>query len=180
MTRLLSVMVLSLTIVAGTSATAHATEVGNGRNFGLGFQLGDPTALIGKAFIGRGNAIDFGLGFGVGWGYARCRDSHGDWYYCGDRYGRNWSLHGDYLWQDNLVRGRAQLDWHIGAGARIDFWDAFDGGRVAVTARMPIGLDLSFDRPNFLEVFFELDPGIVIVPPLIFDLDAAIGVRFFF
>jgi hypothetical protein len=180
MTRLISVMVLSLTLVAGAGATAHATEVGSGRNFGLGFQLGDPTALIGKVFIGRGNAIDFGLGFG-GWGYNRCRDSAGHWYYCGDRYGRDWSLHGDYLWEDNLARqGQVKLDWHIGAGARMEFWDAFDGGRVSLIARMPVGLDLTFARPSFLEVFFEIAPGLMIVPPLFFDLDAALGVRFYF
>jgi hypothetical protein len=178
MMRLISVIVLSLTIVAGAGATAHA-QVGTGRTFGLGFQVGDPTALIGKVFIGGGNAIDFGLGFG-GFGYARCRDANNHWYYCGDRYGRDWSLHADYLWQDNLVRGQAKLDWHIGAGARMEFWDAWDGGRVGLIARMPVGLDLTFARPNFLEVFFEIAPGIVIVPPLFFDLDAALGVRFYF
>jgi hypothetical protein len=179
MTRLISVMVLSVTIVAGAGATARATEVGNGRNFGLGFQLGDPTALIGKVFIGRGNAIDFGLGLG-GWGYSRCRDRNNNWYYCGDRYGHDFSIHGDYLWQDNLVHQQAKLDWHIGAGARMIFWDAFDGGRVALIGRMPIGLDLTFQRPSFLEVFFEVAPGIMVVPPLYFDIDAALGVRFYF
>jgi hypothetical protein len=178
MMRLFSVIVLSLTVVAGASATAHA-QVGHGRNFGLGFQLGDPSALIGKVFVGSGNAFDFGLGFG-GWGYNRCRDSHGTWYYCGDRYGRDWSIHADYLWQDNLVHQQAKLDWHIGGGARMIFWDTFDGGDLALIARMPIGLDLSFQRPNFIEVFFEIAPGIMIVPPLRPDLDAALGIRFFF
>jgi hypothetical protein len=179
MTRLISVMVLSLTVVAGASATARATEVGSGRNFGLGFQVGDPTALVGKAFIGGGNAIDFGLGFG-GYGYARCRNGNGGWYYCGDRYGHDFSLHADYLWQENLVRGQAKLDWHIGGGVRMIFQDAFDGGRVALIGRMPIGLDLTFARPSFLEVFFEVAPGIMVVPPLYFDIDADLGVRFYF
>jgi hypothetical protein len=178
MMRLIQTMVLSLTIVAGAGATAYATEVGSGRNFGLGFQLGDPSGFTGKAFIGRGNALDFGLGFG-GWGYGRCHHPNGDYYDCADRYGHDFSLYADYLWQDNLVHQEAKLDWHIGGGARIIFWDAFDHGYVDLIARMPLGLDLTFRRPDFLEVFFEIAPGIVITHPY-FDIDADIGVRFYF
>lgn len=180
MTRLIPVMVLSLTIVAGASATANATEVGSARTFGLGFQVGDPTAIIGKVFVGSGNAIDFGLGF-RGWGYGRCRDRRGNYYYNCGGYGNDFSLHGDYLWQDTLVRSQVKLDWHIGGGARLIFWDSWgDGGYIEAMARMPIGLDLTFNRPSFLEVFFEIAPGIVFVPGLWFDIDAALGVRFYF
>jgi hypothetical protein len=171
--------VLSLTVVAGAVGTANATEVGSSRNFGLGFQLGDPTAFTGKAFIGGLNAIDFGLGFG-GYGYGRCRDPEGRRYYCGDRGWSDLSLHADFLWQDNLVHSTARLDWHIGAGGRLIFWDAFDRGYIDVIARMPLGLDLTFQRPGFIEVFFEIAPGIVIIPFAWFDLDADIGVRFYF
>jgi hypothetical protein len=179
MMRLASLLVLSLTIVAGAGATANATEVGSSRNFGLGFQLGDPTAITGKAFIGGDNAIDFGLGLG-GLGYSRCRDNAGRRYNCGDRYGHDLSLHGDFLWQDNLVRHTAKLDWHIGVGGRLIFWNTFDGGDVDFIIRMPVGLDLTFARPSFLEVYFEVAPGLVVVPFAWFDLDAAIGVRFYF
>jgi uncharacterized protein DUF3996 len=170
--------VLSLTIVAGASATANATEVGSARTFGLGFQVGDPTAIIGKVFVGSSNAIDFGVGFG-GYGYGRCRDRQGRWYYDCNGYD-NLSLHGDFLWQDTLVRSQVKLDWHIGAGARVIFWDTFDDTYVALLGRMPLGLDLTFNRPSFLEVFFEIAPGIQIWPRLDFDIDAALGVRFYF
>jgi hypothetical protein len=179
MMRLFCVTVLSLTVVAGAGATANATEVGNARSFGIGFQLGDPTAITGKAFLNRGHAIDFGLGFG-GYGYGRCRHNNGDYYNCGDRgYGHDFSVHGDFLWQDNLVRQSVNLDWHIGAGARLIFWNTFDGGYVDLIARMPIGLDLTFPRPNFLELFFEIAPGLVLTH-FWFDIDADIGVRFYF
>ena len=65
--------------------------------------------------------------------------------------------HGD-LWEDNLARqGQVKLDWHIGAGARMEFWDAFDGGRVSLIARMPVGLDLvviprKAEEPAFAEL----------------------------
>jgi len=178
MTRLIPVIVLALTIVAGASATAHATEVGSGRNFGLGFQLGEPTAFIGKVFVGSGNAVDFGLGF-QGWGYGRCRGPgpNRGWD-CGGY--RNLSVHADFLWQDNLVRQQAKLDWHIGGGARMVFWRWNGGSDVGLFARVPIGLDLSFNRPSFLEVFFEIAPGLWLVPFADIDLDAALGVRFYF
>ena len=179
MTRLISVMVLSLTVVAGASATANATEVGTARRFGLGFQVGDPTAIIGKAFIGGDNALDFGLGFG-GYGYGWCYEDNGNRHRCGGRYSRDLSLHADFLWQENLVRSSVKLDWHIGGGARVMFWDTGPGTDAGLMARMPLGLDLTFPRPSFLEVFFEIDPGVWFFPFFDFDVDVALGVRFYF
>jgi hypothetical protein len=113
-------------------------------------------------------------------GYVRCRNSAGYYDYCGDSFGRLFSVHGDYLWQDNLVReGNLKLDWHIGAGGRLIFDNVTNRG-FALIARMPIGLDFTFNRPGFLEVFVEIAPGLVIVPPLFFDIDAALGVRLYF
>lgn len=178
MMRLFPLVALSLALVAGAGATAHATEVGSSRNFGLGIQFGDPTAITGKAFIGGENAIDFGLGLG-GLGYNRCWD-HDHYHSCGGRYGQDLSVHADLLWQENLVRHTAKLDWHIGVGGRMIFWNTFDGGDVNFIVRMPVGLDLTFARPSFLELFFEVAPGLGIVPFAWLDLDAAIGVRFYF
>jgi len=164
---------------------AQATEVGAGRNFGLGFQVGDPTAIIGKLFIGGGNAIDFGVGFGgYGVGSSWCYRNNGSRYRCGGRLGHA-SIHGDYLWQDNIARGTAKLDWHIGVGGRVHFWQYNDNwddddGDLALAVRMPLGLDLTFNRPDFLEVFFEIAPGLYFLPFVDFDVDAAIGVRFYF
>src|SRR5689334_13693412 len=90
-------------------STASATEVGAGRNFGLGFQVGDPTAIIGKVFLNRENAFDFGLGF-WGYGYGACYDKVGHRYDCGHDYQRL-SIHGDFLWQYEIVRTTVKLDW---------------------------------------------------------------------
>jgi hypothetical protein len=174
---------VTLTLVAlasGSAKLAHATEVGNGRNFGLGFQIGDPTAIIGKVFVGNANAIDFGLGL-YNYGRDHCFDSKGRGYFCnnGDRH---LSLHADFLWQDNLARGSAKLDWHIGAGGRVHFWrnGFYDRTDLGLAARMPLGLDLTFEKPSFLELFFELAPGIWVYPNIDIDVDAAVGVRFYF
>jgi hypothetical protein len=173
MKRSLAIAVIVLALLG--AGRAQATEVGGSRTFGLGFQFPAPTAIIGKLFIGHGNALDFGVGFGAP-DYYHCRPH----YDCG-AYGHYISIHGDYLWQDNLVRqGNLKLDWHIGAGARFAVENAFGHGYPVLIGRMPLGLDFTFSRPSFLEAFIELAPGIMIVPPLYFALDAVIGVRFYF
>jgi hypothetical protein len=148
--------------------------VGRGRDFGLGVAFGSPTSIVGKYFVGRGNALDFGLGF---WSYGwRCSGSN-ERRFCDDRAFDLISINADYLWQENLVSGTgATLDWHIGGGGRVWIGD----GDFAVAARMPIGLDLTFRRPDFLELFLELAPAMYIVPGLDLDIEAFLGVRFYF
>ena len=157
------------------SRSAEATEVGYNRNFGLGFELGDPTALVGKYWVSKTNALDFGIGFwGYSWGYC----SHNN--PCNAGY-QNYSFHLDYLWQSNLVKAPAvQLDWHIGVGGRVIVWnDGNDGtSDFAIGGRMPVGLDLMFTNPSFVELFFEIAPAIYV--PFGFHIEAGLGARFYF
>ena len=176
---LLSVMaVMAVSVMAvlvGSVRVAGATEVGRGRNFGLGVAVGSPTSIVGKYFVGGGNAWDFGLGF---WRYGWRDCGPDDNRFCdGGRAFDLISLNADYLWQDSIVRGTgANLDWHIGAGGRVWIGD----GDFAAAARMPVGLDLTFRKPSFLEVFLEIAPALYIVPPLNLDIEAFLGVRFYF
>ena len=170
--------VLILTTMAGGLGTARATEVGTSRPFGLGVQLFEPTAIIGKLFLDRNDALDFGLGF---WGYGRCYNNDGP-YACtnGNQY---FSVHFDYLYEEPIVDTVVRLDWHVGAGGRMAFNSYYnDNGRhdVALFARVPIGLDLSFRRPRWLETYLEIAPGLWILPPLAFDIDVGLGVRAYF
>jgi hypothetical protein len=163
---------------AFTAAPAHATEVGTARPFGLGFALGSPSSIVGKYFLSQANAIDFGVAFWR-WG-RRCEGGPPPGRTCDD-FGYL-GLAADYLWQEPLAAGTAKLDWHIGAGGRMWVGDDqyYDDSNVALAARMPVGLDLTFDRPNFLEVFLELAPVLFIVPGVDFDIEAFVGVRFYF
>jgi hypothetical protein len=171
-----SANLVGLVLVVGLAPRPAATEVGHGRDFGLGVAFGSPTSLVGKYFVGGGNALDFGIGFwSYGWGCRR-RGAAPD--VC-DNYGAFdlFTINADYLWQEPIVAGRgASLDWHIGAGGRI--W-AGNGG-FAAAARMPVGLDLGFRKPSFLEVFLELAPAVYVVPGLYLDIEAFLGVRFYF
>ena len=167
----------AVSLLAAIVRPAAATEVGYSRKFGLGVVIGDPTGLSAKCWIAPTNALDFGLGF---WGYGvnnRCVEQRN----C-TRYGySNGTFNMDYLWQSNIVRGQAQLDWHIGAGGRADL-----GGRLQrrllrpSRARAPLGLDLMFNNPGFLEVFFEIAPAFVLVPGFWFEIEGGLGVRFYF
>ena len=156
---------------------AEATEVGYGRNFGLGFALGNPTGFVGKYWVDRTNAWDFGVGFDGYYGGWCNYENRG---VCGGRF----TMNADYLWQSNIVKGSAQLDWHIGAGARVNIWENAGGNYAAIGARMPVGLDLMFNRPNFLEIFFEIAPVLYVGPNvgriLWLSFDGNLGVRFFF
>jgi hypothetical protein len=170
----LLILVGSCAVFFAKLPSASATEVGRGRDLGLGFAFGSPTSLVGKYFVGPGNALDFGLGF---WSYGwRC--SRADGRFCsGDRAFDLVSINVDYLWQEPIVAGPgANLDWHIGAGGRV--W--LGGDDFAAAARMPLGIDLTFRRPDFLEVFLEVAPAVYVVPNINLDIEAFLGVRFYF
>jgi hypothetical protein len=168
------VALLALVLTTGIGE-AYATEVGSARRLGLGFAIGEPTSLVGKYFLNSINAIDFGLAF-ARFRHRNCAPGVD----CG-RLGYL-SVSGDYLWEDMLARERFKLDWHIGPGARLSFSDDYYGysGDVLLFARMPVGLDFTFDRPDFLEVFVELAPALLLVPAVALKLEAFVGVRFYF
>ena len=115
----LSALVLA---IAAAPGSARATEVGTARTFGLGVQLFEPTALIGKLFLDRNDALDFGVGF---WGYGRCYNNNGPYTcYNGNQY---FSIHFDYLYEESIVDTAVRLDWHVGAGGRMAFDSYYNG-----------------------------------------------------
>ena len=179
-----SIVLLALVTTAALSAVAsraQATEVGSSRKFGMGFQIGDPTAITAKLFVGGRNAFDFGVGFG-GWGYGWCTDSNDHTYRCG-ALNHNLSLHMDYLFQENILNMRNRLDWYAGLGGRVitSAYGSNNLGRdMVLLGRVPLGLAVTFQRPSFLEVYFEIAPAIVIFPPLDFAVDVGLGVRAYF
>ena len=181
MKRLILLTLAFASILSIRAGRGYATEVGTTRNFGVGFQLGEPTAITAKAFLGGANAADFGIGFG-GWGYGWCTRSDGSTYRCGDL-NHNISLHADYLYQENIVNMTNRLDWYAGVGGRIIMWAYGSndlGHDVVLLARVPIGIAATFRRPDFLEAYLEIAPELVVFPPLDFTIDVALGVRAYF
>jgi hypothetical protein len=177
MQRLVLLISAAAAIVAVGASRAQATEVGTSRTFGVGFQLGEPTAITAKVFVTSTSAYDFGVGFG-GW----CYDGNGHNYACDSLQGYL-SLHADYLYQENIVNRTNRLDWYAGFGGRVVLWNYGPGSSadgVALLARVPIGIAAAFRRPSFLEPYLEVAPALRVFPPLWFTIDVALGVRAFF
>jgi hypothetical protein len=176
MKRTILAALMAVSLMAVIERSAKATDVGYGRKFGLGVVIGDPTGLSAKWWIAQTNALDFGLGF---WGYGvnnRCFNNGT----CSGYGYRGGTFNMDYLWQSNIVRQQAQLDWHVGVGGRAVWVGDCGGDCFAAAARAPIGLDLMFNNPNFLEVFFEIAPSFILVPGFWFEIEGGLGVRFYF
>jgi hypothetical protein len=155
-----------------SAGPAHATEVGTQRQYGFGFQIGEPTALTAKIFANPGNAFDFGLGFGG------CHDHS---YHCGSL-ASYLSFHTDYLYQENILARTNRLDWYVGLGGRAVVWahEGDTGHDLLLIARVPVGLAVTFNRPSFLEVYLELVPGIIVFDYIDLAIDFGLGVRAYF
>lgn len=155
-------------VLLAIAARVQAQESG----FGLGIMLGDPTGISGKAWLTDDRAIDFGLAWGV--------------------WGRYLHLHGDYLFHNKGIFdvSSGTFSLYYGPGLRVRSWSGgrywnrgrwydYDGSRTSVGVRFPVGLNYWFeDAP--VDAFIELAPTLDLAPGTYFDLDAAIGVRYWF
>jgi hypothetical protein len=152
-----------------------ASAAPQGKTFGVGVQLGWPTAFTGKYFL----TPDQGLAFGLG-----VLSPH--------RYGSGAaSLHVDYLWHPHtLARSPAfDLSWYVGGGLGInvfqfrefpDYGIAWTGRREQffLAARVPVGFSSAITALPF-EVYGELVPSVLVYPAFSVGLGAAFGFRYF-
>jgi hypothetical protein len=126
-------------------------------SFGLGIIVGEPTGVSAKFWVTDRTAIDAA----AAWSFSDEAALH---------------LHADYLLHNfdliNVEQGRLPI--HFGIGGRVKFEDE---SRVGV--RIPVGLTYIFDGAP-VDIFFEVVPILDLIPDTEFDLNAAIGARFFF
>lgn len=150
-----------------------ATVKGQDFGFGLGIMVGEPTGISGKSWIGGDRAIDFGLA----WGLWRGGYLH---------------VHADYLFHAanviNVNTGKFLI--HYGPGLRLRSWSNGrywyrgryydeDGGRVSLGVRVPVGLTYLIDGAP-VDLFLEVVPTMDLLPGTYLDLDAGLGVRYYF
>lgn len=160
--------ILLVALIAFTCAAK-----GQASGFGLGIMLGSPTGISGKYWISGDRAIDGGLAWGV-W--------HGSYVH----------LHGDYLFHkmELITVSKGKLPLYYGPGLRMRSWSGgrywrkgewhdYDGSHVDIGVRFPVGLAYLFDGAP-VDVFLELVPTLDLVPATSFDMDAAIGARYWF
>jgi hypothetical protein len=157
MTRRLVFAILTVLFLATTAATTAAQEE---KKVGLGFIVGEPTGIDLKMWIGGDNALEFGLA----WSLSDDEDLH---------------IQGDYLWHRfDLIDldNSDQLPLFFGIGGRIILRDEGDD---IVGIRFPVGLDYIFTNYPF-DIFVEIVPILDLAPDTDFDLEGAIGARFWF
>jgi hypothetical protein len=144
------------------------------KTFGLGLELGAPTAINGKYFLSADRALDFGVG---------------SIYSYSDRYG--FDIYGDYLFHPVSLASNEtfELPLYIGPGVRfLDFEDRggpppYDSA-FAIGFRVPIGISFDFNTVP-LDIFVQLVPTIDFfsgytrhtVYPFI---EGSIGIRYWF
>ena len=148
-------LVLSLALVTLLPAVVLAT----GGPFGLGIIVGEPTGVSIKYQMNEKNAIDGA----VAWSLSGDNDLH---------------LHGDYLmhWYDIITVSKGQLPLYAGLGARVLFRENRDNH---IGLRIPVGLAYLFAGSPF-DAFVEIVPVLDFAPDTDFDLEGAIGGRFWF
>ena len=136
-----------------------ATAGSNSSGFGMGIMLGEPSGLSGKLWSGEKTAFDFGLAWSTG-------NNSG------------MALHADYVWHkmDMINVDKGALPFYYGIGVRYRNRDNSDDN---IGIRVPFGLDYLFAQSAF-DVFFEIVPVLDLAPDTDFDINVALGGRYFF
>lgn len=152
---ILSVMIC-LFLLTLFVASANAAER---KKVGLGVIAGQPTGLTAKFMLDDVNAIDAGVG----------------WKTSGDN---EFHIYGDYLYHINGLINvtKGQMPLYLGGGLRYVSRENKDD---KFGIRIPVGIEYLFENVS-LGAFFELVPILNLTPDTDFDLEAGIGIRFFF
>ena len=126
-------------------------------DFGLGIILGSPTGISAKLWLSKSTAFDVA----AAWSFSRK--------------GRL-QIHGDYLWHNfKLIKvEEGSFPLYYGLGFRVNFGDEMEAG-----LRFPVGLEYLFSRAPF-DIFIEVVPVLRVIEKTSFEMDGAIGARFFF
>lgn len=156
MTRKLVFAMVTVALLAASAGTAAAQD----KQVGLGFIVGEPTGIDLKIFLNKINALEFALA----WSLSNDNDLH---------------IQGDYLWHRYDVidlKSSDQMPLYFGIGARMVLNDNADD---TFGMRIPVGLDYIFATYPF-DIFVEIVPILDLAPDTDFDLEGAIGGRFWF
>jgi hypothetical protein len=122
------------------------------QGFGLGIIIGDPTGLSAKYHFGEG-----GVDLAVAW------NINNDMM----------ALHSNYHF--HIPMGVESLTFFVGVGVYIVLWNEFGVAGI----RVPLGLEYILSEIP-LGLFFEVAPGLDLIPGTDFSLGAGIGVRWYF
>ncbi len=126
-------------------------------DFAAGVIFGEPTGLSAKLWQNDRNAIDFGLA----WSFDHTSSLN---------------MLADYLWHsyDVIKVDEGTMPLYYGVGGR-----ALVGDVSVIGLRIPVGVNYLFANDP-IGLFFEIAPVLDLAPSVDFDLNAGVGVRYYF
>jgi len=172
--RTITFILFTVLFAVGSSMTVHA-QGPQGKSFGIGFSVGEPTAVSARIWTSRQNSWDIGVG--------------SSWI-------GNPHIHADYLWHFNDAFNSRIFSLYAGVGGILGTGDRDDGWFVvykrgkkeerwyygdddfAIAAKGVFGLNI-IPRNTPLDIFLEIDPVIGLSPGFGFDIMPALGIRFY-
>lgn len=161
MKKLLLILILFMT--AGTFTQAQSPQ---GKSFGFGIIVGDPTGLTMKVWTNKENAWVFAVGAS---------------YFGAPRIGVDYLWHFD-AFNSNIVELYAGPGGVIGIGGGKGFWykDRFvrTGNELGLGVRGVFGVNV-VPQNTPLEIFFEIGALIAMAPDFGSAADVALGMRFY-
>ena len=126
---------------------------------GIGVILGEPTGLSAKKWLSSEHAVDAALA----------------WSFSNDT---RIQVHGDYLYHRvhffNADEYEGRIPFYFGIGGRAIFGE----NDTTIGARFPFGIGKTLDNAP-IELFLEVVPILDLAPDTAFDLNAAIGARYY-
>lgn len=160
------VMVGLFALAQGVCAGVRAES---DQGLGLGVILGEPTGISVKKWISDEHAIDAA----IAWSFSE-NDSF--------QFHADYLIHNFGLLKTDAAVGR--LPVYYGIGGRVKLRDNNnDRGRnnddTLIGVRVPFGISYIFAHAP-LDIFAEIVPIFDVVPDTDFDINAAIGIRFYF
>jgi hypothetical protein len=157
---------LYILLIINPFESSYAQYSPQGKEFGFGFILGDPTGGSAKLWLTRDNALAFNIGKS---------------YFGSPRIGVDYLWHFNAFDSDiaNLYAGPGGV---LGFGEGRGFWyrNKFvrRGGEAGLGGRAMFGVNV-VPRRTPLEIFLEFGVLIAFIPDFGSTADAAIGVRFY-
>lgn len=144
------IFLLALLLLCSTAAEGS-------KGWGIGVIIGEPTGLSLKFWNSRTTAF----AAAAAWSFREEQKLH---------------LHMDYLFHNfrlAKVRG-GRLPLYIGIGGRVKFED-----ETRIGVRLPVGACYIL-KSHPIDIFFEIAPLLDLLPETGFDINASIGIRYFF
>ncbi len=141
----------------GLVVLCTGTSLAQNKGFGLGVIIGEPTGLSGKYWLSGSTAVDLA----AAWSFGKTSAFQAQ---------ADFVLHQFDLF--NVEKGKLPIYYGIGGAVLFS-------RKLGLGVRVPVGIDYEFAHSP-LDLFLEVVPKLALSPATRFDLNAGLGMRFWF